>query len=196
MGGGSGLLARALADRTGAAPTVADPDADSRPGAPVTRARAESLPFPDETFDAVLFSHVLHHVPDPRAAVAEAGRVAKPTGRLLIRTASHADLRALPHARWIPRLLPGILSGVPDESEIGQWLRAARWTVLATQTVHTPQTTPLAVYAEAVAMQAWRDWALSPGGGPDPRAEARAWAVEAFDAAPPVRETLLVAARR
>ncbi len=47
-------------------------------------APAEKLPFPDDFFDAVLSHEVLEHVDDDRQAVAEAIRVLKPGGRLVI----------------------------------------------------------------------------------------------------------------
>jgi ubiquinone/menaquinone biosynthesis C-methylase UbiE len=46
-------------------------------------ASAESLPFPENHFDAVLCRSLLHHLPHPEAAVAEASRVLKPGGRVL-----------------------------------------------------------------------------------------------------------------
>jgi SAM-dependent methyltransferase len=45
---------------------------------------AESLPFRDETFDAVVFQAVLEHVFDARKALAEIARVLLPGGLLLI----------------------------------------------------------------------------------------------------------------
>ena len=42
------------------------------------------LPFADAAFDAVLFHQVLHYLDDPGAAVAEAARVLRPGGRLVI----------------------------------------------------------------------------------------------------------------
>lgn len=47
-------------------------------------APAEALPFPDGFFDMVLSHEVLEHVDDDRQAVAEAIRVLKPGGRLVI----------------------------------------------------------------------------------------------------------------
>lgn len=43
-----------------------------------------ALPFPDGTFDLVICSEVLEHVPDHRAALAELVRVLKPGGDLVI----------------------------------------------------------------------------------------------------------------
>jgi SAM-dependent methyltransferase len=43
---------------------------------------AQSLPFPDDRFDAALCTWVLCGIPDPDAALAEVARVLKPGGRL------------------------------------------------------------------------------------------------------------------
>lgn len=43
-------------------------------------ARAEQLPFPDGSFDAVSFTYLLRYVADPAAAVAELARVLRPGG--------------------------------------------------------------------------------------------------------------------
>ncbi len=50
----------------------------------ISRAPAELLPFPEASFDMVLSHEVLEHVDDDRGAVAEAHRVLKPGGRLVI----------------------------------------------------------------------------------------------------------------
>lgn len=44
--------------------------------------RAESLPFPDATFDAVTFTYLLRYVEDPPAVVLEMARVLRPGGSL------------------------------------------------------------------------------------------------------------------
>ncbi len=46
------------------------------------RADAESLPFPNQSFDIVLGHAVLHHLPDLRRAFSELHRVLRPGGRL------------------------------------------------------------------------------------------------------------------
>jgi ArsR family transcriptional regulator len=44
----------------------------------------EALPLDADSLDAAVFMLVLHHLPDPAAALAEAGRTLKPEGRVLI----------------------------------------------------------------------------------------------------------------
>jgi ubiquinone/menaquinone biosynthesis C-methylase UbiE len=48
-------------------------------------ADAKKLPYADASFDTVYSNTILHHIPDPRPYVAEAYRVLRPGGALLIR---------------------------------------------------------------------------------------------------------------
>jgi SAM-dependent methyltransferase len=85
VGCGTGALTRALADLIGPKQvSAADPSeafvATCRSrvaGAEVLVAAAESLPFADKRFDAVLSQLVVNFVDDPRAAVLEMRRVAR-----------------------------------------------------------------------------------------------------------------------
>ena len=54
------------------------------PNAEVRHGALESLPVADATLDAATLMLVLHHIPSPALALAEAARVLKPGGRLLI----------------------------------------------------------------------------------------------------------------
>lgn len=69
-------LERARADYE----TYVAPDSEARVG--VTLADAGRLPFPPDTFDAVVCAEVLEHIPDYEAAIDELARVLKPRGRL------------------------------------------------------------------------------------------------------------------
>lgn len=62
------------------------------PNVDVRRGELEALPIGDNELDAATLMLVLHHVPDPAAALSEAARVLRPGGRLLI-----VDM--LPHDR-------------------------------------------------------------------------------------------------
>ncbi|MCW5849440.1 MAG: class I SAM-dependent methyltransferase [Anaerolineae bacterium] len=52
----------------------------------LTRGTALALPFPAATFDVVMANHMLYHVPDIPAALAEAHRVLKPDGLFIAAT--------------------------------------------------------------------------------------------------------------
>ena len=47
---------------------------------------AQSIPYPDETFDAVIANHMLYHVPDRKKALSEIKRVLKADGCLFAAT--------------------------------------------------------------------------------------------------------------
>jgi len=64
----------------------------------LVQGRAEHLPFPDETFDTVVFTYLLRYVQDPDATIRELSRVLKPGGELL-------SLEfGLPEALWMRAL--------------------------------------------------------------------------------------------
>lgn len=56
------------------------------PGCLVANANIYALPFADGTFDKVMFTEVIEHIPDDRAAMAELYRVLTPGGVLAITT--------------------------------------------------------------------------------------------------------------
>ena len=49
-----------------------------------TRGDARELPYPDDSFDAVVLTAVLGEIPDQGRAVAEVARVLRPGGRLIV----------------------------------------------------------------------------------------------------------------
>lgn len=61
-------------------------DLAGNPHATLTLNADGTVPCPDQSFDAVLSTQVLEHVCDPRAYLAEAFRVLRPGGRMLLST--------------------------------------------------------------------------------------------------------------
>lgn len=61
----------------------------------LVRADADALPFPAASFDRVVCTDVLVHVPDFRAALAEAARVLRPGGALLLSSINRNALSRL-----------------------------------------------------------------------------------------------------
>ena len=99
VGCGTGTLAMEVARRVGRAGRVAGVDPGTEQIARARRSAArrhlpiefqigviEHLPFPDQTFDVVLSTLMMHHLPAPlkRQGLAEIARVLKPGGRLVI----------------------------------------------------------------------------------------------------------------
>jgi demethylmenaquinone methyltransferase/2-methoxy-6-polyprenyl-1,4-benzoquinol methylase len=116
VGCGPGRLALVLAERVGPTGAMDGIDAaveminraSSRArkrgvAASFQVARAQDLPFPDATFDAVACTLALHHVAedDQRTAVEEMYRVLKPTGRLLIAEFHKGKGRRHVGPRWL-----------------------------------------------------------------------------------------------
>ncbi|HVZ27895.1 MAG TPA: class I SAM-dependent methyltransferase [Rhizomicrobium sp.] len=59
------------------------------------RADAAALPFADDSFDAVIAMHMLYHLPDPAAGIAEITRVLKPGGFAAVTTNGSGNMRKL-----------------------------------------------------------------------------------------------------
>ena len=66
---------------------------------------AQSIPFEDEIFDAVIANHMLYHIPDRPKALAEIKRVLKPKGRLIATTVGENHMKQA--MEWYERLSCG-----------------------------------------------------------------------------------------
>jgi ubiquinone/menaquinone biosynthesis C-methylase UbiE len=66
---------------------------------------AQSIPYQDETFDAVIANYMLYHVPDRQKAIAEIKRVLKPGGYLFAATVGDNHLMEI--KEWIRRAING-----------------------------------------------------------------------------------------
>jgi demethylmenaquinone methyltransferase/2-methoxy-6-polyprenyl-1,4-benzoquinol methylase len=102
---GTGLVARAV--RARASCRVVGLDlvegmlryARSAPGIHYLRARAEQLPFADETFNGLTFTYLLRYVDDPVATLRELSRVVRPGGRIAMLEFARPQA-ALPRLGW------------------------------------------------------------------------------------------------
>ncbi len=56
---------------------------------------AQSIPYEDGTFDAVIANHMLYHVPERAKAILEINRVLKPSGRLFATTVGDRHMREM-----------------------------------------------------------------------------------------------------
>ena len=129
VGGGTGNYALAL-KREGWEPVVVDrsPGMLSRAaakGLETVQADAQHLPFADEAFDAVTMISMLHHVEDRGAALAEARRVLRSPGKLVLMGFTAEDSDSL----WILDYFPSSRSWMeathPPRSEFLQELPGA-----------------------------------------------------------------------
>lgn len=106
VGGGTGNYALALKG-LGWDPVVVDrsPEMLARAaakGLTTLEADAQRVPLADESFDAVTMISMLHHVEDRPRALAEARRVLRPGGRLVLKGFTREDAASL----WIVDYFP------------------------------------------------------------------------------------------
>lgn len=132
LGCGTGMFAIAFARLLSATVYGIDPSAEmlkvarEKNGGELvkwTEGRAEELPYADGSFHCVFASQVWHHLSDSRRAAGEVHRVLRPGGSLLVKTFSHAQLRAKPAFVFFPAMLPGQLTRYPDIGSLKELLR-------------------------------------------------------------------------
>lgn len=88
--------------------------------------RAEQLPFPDESFDALTFTYLLRYVTDPAATLRELARVVRPGGAI-----ASLEFAVPSHPIWHPAwqaytnaVLPaaGYVTGGREWAQVGRFL--------------------------------------------------------------------------
>jgi len=84
----------------------------------LARADAHSLPFPEDTFDLILMSQVIHFFSDKPRAAAEVRRVSREGSSLIVITTSHNQLRCQVDLSFFPGLLERELARIPPVTEI------------------------------------------------------------------------------
>ncbi len=132
IGGGTGNYAAALAAE-GWDPVVVDRSPEmlahaAAKGLETVQADAQRLPFADRTFDAVAMISMLHHVEDRGAALAEARRMLKPRGRLVLMGFTGEDAASLWILDYFPCSRPWMEATHPPRSAYLKALPGARLT--------------------------------------------------------------------
>lgn len=159
VGCGPGAVAGALAERLGAARVSAvDPSQPfvdacrSRlPGVDVQRAPAETLPYGDGTFDAVLSQLVVNFMRDPGAGVAEMARVARPGGVVASCVWDYAGEMTLLRTFWdAAREVDPQRAAAADEGVVMPWCGedelAGLWHDAGLRDIHSGALTVSAAY--------------------------------------------------
>lgn len=117
---GTGAVARELVAQHGCTVVGLDQSpemlAEARlrvpPGVTLVEGRAEELPFPNATFDALTFTYLLRYVADPAATLRELARVVRPGGTI-------AGLEfAVPHGPWRPLWELYVRVGLPAAGRV------------------------------------------------------------------------------
>jgi SAM-dependent methyltransferase len=120
IGCGAGRALRLAADRGAdasgldAAPGLLDYARRRVPGATIVQGELQSLPFPDDTFDAVTGFNSFQYAADPIEALREAKRVTAPGGRIVALVWSPPEMCELaPHLQSLGALMPPPPPGAP-----------------------------------------------------------------------------------
>jgi SAM-dependent methyltransferase len=132
VGCGTGGFAREIARVAGARVTGCDRSKrfleyarGQGDGVRWVQADAERLPFDATSFDRVLLSLVLHQLAEPAGAVAEAFRVLRPGGLVLVRTIAPDDVADRVPERYLPAMAAADVARLPRIQTIVDWLEEA-----------------------------------------------------------------------
>lgn len=132
IGGGTGNYAAAL-KREGWEPVVIDRApamlawAEAK-GLEVVEADAQQLPFDDASFDAAVMISMLHHVEDRPQALAQARRILRPGGRLVLKGFTGEDAESLWILDYFPSSRPWMEATHPSRAWLASQLPGARLT--------------------------------------------------------------------
>jgi ubiquinone/menaquinone biosynthesis C-methylase UbiE len=130
IGGGTGNYALALAQE-GWDPVVVDRSAEmlaraAAKGLTTVQADARALPFEDASFDGALMISMLHHVEDRQAALAEARRIVRPSGRVVLLSFTGEDAASLWVLDYFPSSRPWMEATHPPRAAFLEELPGAR----------------------------------------------------------------------
>ena len=141
VGCGTGRFVPCLIEAFGAPVVALDPStamlaaADRTPGASYVAAAAQALPLAGGSLDLAFLSMVWHHLPEPRATVAELGRVLRPGGVVFIRTPTLDGLDEFAFLRCFPESLALDRGRLPSRATLQAVFAAGGFTAAVHHTV-------------------------------------------------------------
>jgi SAM-dependent methyltransferase len=112
-------------------------------------ADTQTLPFRDESFDAVVACHMLYHVPDLDAALSEFVRVLRPGGRLLAATngpTHFKEVRDILDLHWRYLDFFGLDNGVEKIARFFGDVAVERYP----DAIHAPAAEPVIAYVKSM----------------------------------------------
>jgi demethylmenaquinone methyltransferase/2-methoxy-6-polyprenyl-1,4-benzoquinol methylase len=162
IGGGTGNYALALS-REGWKPVVVDRSRQmlaraAAKGLETVEANAERLPFRDETFDAAIMISMLHHVDDRGAALAEARRILRPGGRLVLMGYTGEDAATLWVLDYFPSSRPWMTATHPPAADFLDQLPHAELTRLEFEDTDDESLAALSAHPEKLVEAAERGY--------------------------------------
>ncbi|HVX44367.1 MAG TPA: class I SAM-dependent methyltransferase, partial [Mycobacteriales bacterium] len=83
------------------------------------------MPVAPGSVDRVLMSLLLHRVPDPAAVIAEAARILRPGGMILIKTVAPEDAAVAVPYRFFPAMVAAQRSRMPATDALAAWIEQA-----------------------------------------------------------------------
>ena len=114
---------------------------------------AESLTYPDESFDLVFMSHLLHHVDRPRRVIEECERVLASSGVLLIRWGPIEHIRNDVEHRFFPETREIDEERTPTVETLDGWLIEAGIAGVTSQEIVHKRFDTAAAHLEAVSLK-------------------------------------------
>jgi ubiquinone/menaquinone biosynthesis C-methylase UbiE len=99
------------------------------------REDAQQLVYPDESFDIVFMSHLMHHVDDPYQVLSECQRVLVSPGVVLIRYGAIEQIRDDVEHTFFPEVLTVDEARTPTVKTVEKWLVEAGFQAIISQEI-------------------------------------------------------------
>jgi SAM-dependent methyltransferase len=114
----------------------------------------EAIPLPDGSCDAALLSYVLHHLADRDACARELGRVLRPGGIAIVRSALRESLPDVPFFQWFPTALAVDEARMPAREEAAAMFTAPGFEPIADEVVWQETSPSLRAYHDRLKLRA------------------------------------------